>query len=305
MSNRVSAPLSITPKADKRRPASALRYTVRTMPELPELEVVTEVLNRRVAGQTFTGVAVLPPGGPIVVRDLTHAGFVQTLTGQRLESVTRHGKFLRFTFHASLFLVINPKLTGRLQLAAPQDKKMPKTHVIVTLSGGGQLRYVDQKRMGQVYLARDTALIPDFSGMGPEALVISLADFRARLKRFPGEIKSTLTQSRFVAGIGNAYADEILWAAQIHPYRRRASLSAEEIERLYAAMQSMLREAIEKVRAEMGENIHLKPRDFMAVHMKTGEPCPRCGNPISLVGANQRLTNFCRACQPGGLIKGM
>ena len=79
----------------------------------------------------------------------------------------------------------------------------------------------------------------------------------------------------------------------------------EEIERLYEAMQSVLREAIDKVRVEMGEAIHREPRDFMAVHMKSGEPCPRCGTPISLVGANQRITNFCRTCQPGGLIKGM
>jgi formamidopyrimidine-DNA glycosylase len=108
-----------------------------------------------------------------------------------------------------------------------------------------------------------------------------------------------------VAGIGNAYADEILWTARLHPYRKKTQLTSEEIERLYHAMQTTLRDAIDKVNAEMGEAIHLKPRDFLAVHMKTGEPCPRCGTPISLVGANQRITNFCRTCQPGGLIKGM
>jgi len=276
------------------------------MPELPELENVKEVLNRRVAGQTITGVEVLPPGGAIVVRDLTHNGFEKTLAGQTLSAVGRRGKFLILQFSdSSLTLVINLKLTGRLQLATPQDKKLPKTHLIFSFSGGGQVRYVDQKQMGQLYLTPDLALAPDFAEMGPEALEISWADFRARLKRFPGEIKSTLTQKRFVAGIGNAYADEILWAAQIHPYRRRSSLSAEEIERLYAAMQASLREAIEKVRAANGEEIHKENRAFMAVHLKTGEPCPRCGNAISMVNANQRLTNFCRACQPGGLIKGM
>ncbi|MBL8046670.1 MAG: Fpg/Nei family DNA glycosylase [Anaerolineales bacterium] len=276
------------------------------MPELPELDVVAEVLNRRVVGQTIIGVEVIPPGGIIVVRDLTHAGLTETLAGQTLSTVTRRGKFLIFQVSNSpICLALNPKLTGRLQLAAPKEKKMPKTHVIFSLSGGGQLRYVDQKQMGQLYLTADLAQVPDFAEMGPEALEISAVDFRARLKRFSGEIKSALTQSRFVAGIGNAYADEILWAAQIHPYRRRASLTPEELERLYAAMRSTLLEATEKVRAEMGENIHLKPRDFMAVHMKTGEPCPRCGNPISLVSANQRITNFCRTCQPGGLIKGM
>jgi formamidopyrimidine-DNA glycosylase len=276
------------------------------MPELPELDVVAEVLNRRVVGQTITGVEVIPPGGIIVVRDLTHSGFEKTLAGLNLSTIARRGKFLIFQFsNSSIYLAINPKLTGRLQLVTPKEKKLPKTHLIFSLSGGGQWRYVDQKQMGQLYLTADLTQVPDFAEMGPEALEISAADFRARLKRFSGEIKSALTQSRFVAGIGNAYADEILWAAQIHPYRRRASLTPEELERLYAAMRSTLIEATEKVRVEMGENIYLKPRDFMAVHMKTGEPCPRCGNPISLVGANQRITNFCRTCQPGGLIKGM
>jgi formamidopyrimidine-DNA glycosylase len=141
--------------------------------------------------------------------------------------------------------------------------------------------------------------------MGPEPLQVSLEDFRERLKPFRGEIKGVLTRGECIAGIGNAYADEILWAARLHPYRKRTRLTAEEVDRLYAAMRSTLTEAVDKVREEMQENIHLKPREFMAVHMKTGEPCPRCGTPISMVGANQRITNFCRSCQPGGLIKGM
>jgi formamidopyrimidine-DNA glycosylase len=108
-----------------------------------------------------------------------------------------------------------------------------------------------------------------------------------------------------VAGIGNAYADEILWAARLHPYRKRTQLTPDEVARLYESMRSVLSEATARVRSEIGENIHLKPRDFLAVHMQAGEPCPRCGTTISLVGANQRITNFCRHCQPGGLIKGM
>ena len=123
--------------------------------------------------------------------------------------------------------------------------------------------------------------------------------------RSRGEIKGILTRGEFVAGIGNDYADEILWNARLHPYRKRTQLTPEEIERLYHAMQATLRESVDKVRAEMGDAIHLKPREFLSVHMKSGEPCPRCGTPISLVGANQRITNFCRTCQPGGLIRGM
>lgn len=280
------------------------------MPELPELEVVCEVLQRRVVNQRIAAVEVGSGGGAIVVRDLTHHGFVPVLADATIAEVARRGKFLLFSLHSvaatdPLYLVVNPKLTGRLQLAAPGDKRQPKTHVVFTLSDGNQLRYVDQKTMGQIYLTHALDPVPGFAGMGPEPLAVSLDEFRERLRPFRGEIKGILTRGEFVAGIGNAYADEVLWAARLHPYRKRTQLTPGEIDRLYAAMRATLLEAIEKVRAEMGEAIHLKPREFMAVHMKTGEPCPRCGSPISLVGANQRITNFCRTCQPGGLIRGM
>jgi formamidopyrimidine-DNA glycosylase len=294
------------------------------MPELPELTVVCDILNRRIVGQTITTAEAIPPGGPIVVRDLTGEGLGAALAGARFESITRRGKFLVFALavetdpHAgagdegrttkATWLVINPKLTGRLQLCEPKAKKAGPVHAVLRLSGGQELRYVDQKKMGQVFVTRtppEQTPIADYAGMGPEALEISREDFKARLKPFRGEIKGVLTRSDFIAGIGNAYADEILWHARLHPYRKRTSLTPDEVDRLYDAMRACLLTAIEQVRAEMGEDIHLKPRDFLAVHMKTGEPCPRCGTTISLVGANQRITNFCRQCQPGGLIKGM
>ncbi len=274
------------------------------MPELPELEIVREVLQRRVVGTTIVRVEIVPPGGAIVIRDLTHGDFVTALIDTTISAIARRGKFLVFSF-SPLYLVLNPKLTGRLQLAARGDKRMAKTHLILKLSSGDELRYVDQKTMGQLYLTRDLNAVPDFAGLGPEPFDILLDEFRARLKPYRGEIKGILTRGEFIAGIGNAYADEILWHARLHPYRKRTQLTPEEIARLYEAMQRALRDAVEQVRAEMGERIHLKPRGFLAVHLKTGEPCPRCNTPISLVGANQRITNFCRTCQPGGLIKGM
>ena len=280
------------------------------MPELPELEVVREVLQRRVIGRRIEAVEVSPTGGPLIVRDLTRDGLERALTGATFTEVKRRGKFLLFAVAPHppaepLYLVINLKLTGRLQLAAATEKRLPKTHVVFTLSGADDLRYVDRKSMGQMYLTRAIDRVPDYGNLGPEPLGVSLATFRERLRAFRGELKGILTRGEFIAGIGNAYADEILWTARLHPYRKRTQLASDEVDRLYQAVQTTLLDAIEKVRAEMGEQIHLEPRDFMSVHMKTGEPCPRCGAPISLVGANQRLTNFCRACQPGGLIKGM
>jgi formamidopyrimidine-DNA glycosylase len=280
------------------------------MPELPELEVVKEVLQRRVAGQTIERVQAIGGGSAIIVRSLTQQRLEEAVAGAQLAAFERRGKFLIFTLDPAvqdlrLYLALNPKLTGRLQLALPAEKRLPKTHLIFSLSSGDQLRYVDQRTMGQLYLAADLSHVPDYATLGPEPFDVSPEGFRERLKPYRGEIKGVLTRGECIAGIGNAYADEILWAARLHPYRKRTALTGEEIVRLYAAMRSVLREATEKVRVEMGEAIHLKPRDFMAVHMKSGEPCPRCGTPISLVGANQRITNFCRTCQPGGLIKGM
>jgi formamidopyrimidine-DNA glycosylase len=278
------------------------------MPELPELEVVCEVLNRRIIGLTISAAEIVPPGGIIVVRDLTHAGFAESLAGAVINRIIRRGKFLVFFIQstgASIILAINPKLSGRLQLATPADKRLPKTLVVFSMSNLTEMRYVDRKQMGQVYLAPDLESLPDFDRLGPEPFDLSLEEFVNRLKHYRGEIKGILTRGDCVAGIGNAYADEILWAARLYPYRKRTNMTPAEMDRLYQAVQSTLSEAIEKVRTEMGEAIHLKPRDFMAVHMKTGQPCPRCGTRISLVGANQRITNFCRTCQPGGLIKGM
>jgi formamidopyrimidine-DNA glycosylase len=264
------------------------------MPELPELEVVSEVLQRTLLGQAITEVVVRPPGGPIVVRDLTLAGFERSLTGATFARITRRGKFLIFGFEppAEFFLVFNPKLTGRWQLAAPTDKRQAKTHVIFSLANGRELRYMDQKTMGQLYLTRDLNQVPEYAGLGPEPFDISLEDFRARLKPYRGEIKGVLTRGEFIAGIGNAYADEILWVARLHPYRKRTQLTAEEVERLYDAIGVTLRDATAKVRAEMGDQIQREPRGFMAVHLKAGEPCPRCGSLISVVSANQRITNF-------------
>jgi formamidopyrimidine-DNA glycosylase len=158
------------------------------MPELPELEVVCQVLQRRVVGRRIEGVSVAPRGGPLVIRDLTHDGFGPALTGREISSVARRGKFLVFALGVpELFLVVNPKLTGRLQLCAPQAKKAGPTHVVLDFADPPEeLRYVDSKRMGQLYLTRDLVAIPTFDQMGPEALDVDRATFQARLKRFRG-----------------------------------------------------------------------------------------------------------------------
>jgi formamidopyrimidine-DNA glycosylase len=269
------------------------------MPELPDLQVIREVLAPRLIGQTITGVEVVRP---LVVRDLTGKGFAETLTGQIIAEVQRRGKILLFPTHSDLTLAINCKLAGRLQHALPAERRLNKTQVVLSLSDGHELRYGDRRTMGQLYLTTGLEAIPGWTEMGPEPLDLTLEEFRQQLKPHRGEIKGVLTRGKAVAGIGNAYADEICFVARIHPYRKRTALSDEETTRLYEAMQSVLADAIVTLRERVGTTIQREIRDFLAVHGKGGSPCPACGSDISEIKARHRLTNFCRTCQPGGLL---
>ena len=175
------------------------------MPELPELEVVKEVLQRRVVGQTIERVQSIGGGSAIIVRSLTQQRLEEAVTGAQIAAIERRGKFLIFTLDPAvqdsrLYLAINPKLTGRLQLAQPTEKRLPKTHLIFSLSSGDQLRYVDQRTMGQLYLAADLSQVPDYATLGPEPFDVSLEEFRERLKPYRGEIKGVLTRGEFIAG---------------------------------------------------------------------------------------------------------
>jgi formamidopyrimidine-DNA glycosylase len=272
------------------------------VPELPDIEVMKEYLNGHVAGQTIASVDHV---GALVVRNLA-GGSVETILSERTVAIAgRYGKFLILSLNGGLHVVVNFMLSGRLWYAPPAPRLGTRTFLALSLSGGRQLRYVDQTQMGKVYLTTDLSAVPTFSDQGPDALDsdLTLAVFRERLRRHPGEIKGTLTNQAFIAGVGNAYADEILFEARLYPFLRRSELGNEGIERVFQAQQEVLRNAVAVLRQRVGDNIHEEIRDFLRVHGKAGQPCPRCGTAISQVSANQRITNFCRTCQPGTLIR--
>jgi len=272
------------------------------MPELPDLEVIRGFLEEHIVGHTIVTVEVVRP---TVIRNLLGGDFAARLTGQQVTAVRRHGKFLLFDLASGDHVVLNPMLAGRLQYCLPDAGRLPRTYLVLTLDDGHELRYSDRRSMGKIYLTDDLARVPGFSELGPDALdpALTLEVFRERLRRFRGEIKRVLTRQDFVAGIGNAYADEILWRAGINPFRKRPELSDEEEARLYEAMRQVLSEAIAILRQRVGTDIHVEIRDFLQVHRRGGEPCPRCGTRISEITAHKRITNFCRTCQPGGLIQ--
>ena len=273
------------------------------MPEIPDLEVIKEYLLGVLPGERIESVEVLRP---LVVRNLLADDFASILEGKGISGIRRRGKFLLMDFESNHTVVINPMLVGRLSYCPPEERRVAKTVLILHLSNGMDLRYVDSKSMGKVYLTQDENLVPRFAGQGPEPLdpEFTVEVFRERLRPRRGEIKGLLTNQAVVAGIGNAYADEILFEAGLYPFRKRPSLSQEEVDSLHQAMRRVLLEAILVLRERVGDDIDVKIRDFLKVHGKGGSPCPRCGTPISEITARNRLTNFCRNCQPGRMIRG-
>ncbi len=269
------------------------------MPEVPDLEAIRGFLNQRIVGQVVERADVLIP---IVIR-IPRDEFVRMMVGDRLGPVVRQGKFLIFSLDSGRLLVINPMLTGRFAYVEPSAKKHARTCLALGLSDGHELRYVDQRVMGRIYLVTKDELtkVPQLAEMGPDVLSPGLSRevFDQRIRRFSGQIKSVLTNHRFIAGIGNAYSDEILWEAGLHPYKRRASMSDEEVGRLYQAVHSVYAWAGPIVAEKMTESLDYSEwRDHLRVHRRGGQACPRCGATISEITAGQRITSFCRQCQP-------
>src|SRR3989441_809819 len=245
------------------------------MPELPDLTVVAEQLATRAAGKTIAE-ATAPT--PILLR-ATPAD-LEALTGLQLGHARRRGKFLLLPFERDgqpvKLLAANPMLAGRFWLVDDSRERVrARTGLRLSFTDGGELRYVDREMLGKLYLVAPDQLdaIPGWSEMGPDAddPALTLERFRERIRRHPGELKSLLRNSRFVAGIGNAYSDEILWEAKLAPLRRRSTLRPDEVDRLYTAMRTVLADATEQVRNLVPPNIEVQHREFLKVHLRGGE----------------------------------
>jgi formamidopyrimidine-DNA glycosylase len=271
------------------------------VPELPDLTVVAEQLAARAIGRTVLE-ATAP--APILVRATPAA--IASLEGTTLGAARRRGKFLLLPFERDgreeRVLAANPMLAGRFWLLDDGSPRLrARTGLRLRFEDGGELRYVDREMLGKLYLVAPDALdtIPGWTEMGPDAddPELTLDAFRQRIRRHPGELKSLLRNSRFVAGIGNAYSDEILWEAKLAPLRRRSSLRPEQVDDLYHAMRTVLADAVVLLRELVPPNIELQHREFLKVHLRGGEPCPRCGKPLRQIGGDE-ATTFCRTCQP-------
>ncbi len=274
------------------------------MPEAPDLKVVSEILTRRVVALSVTGAVVHKP---TVLRLMASEDFPADVVGRTVEAAFPKGKFLFTTLSGGTQLVINPMLTGAVQVCASSEKPFRRTRLTLNLAGGTDLRYLDDREMGRVYYARNEQLpqVPQLEEQGPDVLdgEATFEEFKARLRPYYGEIKGILCRGTVLSGIGNAYSDEILFDCGISPFRKRRSLTDDELKRLHYSAGKVVAEATDVLRERMGDASHQKIRDFLKVHNKGGDPCPACGGHITQLTANQRITSYCRRCQPGMLVK--
>jgi formamidopyrimidine-DNA glycosylase len=289
------------------------------VPELPDLVVVSEAFHAALTGRSVIR-ATAP--APLSVRG-TPAELAASV-GQRLQAVRRRGKFVIFELERDR-IAINAMLTGRFQLAAPGTKSPPRTALVLAFGSRArgpqdaaswthnaewlppddaetEVRYRDPTQMGKVYLlpAGLDRPVPGFGAeQGPDAdsPELTLDVWRVRIRRHPGELKPLLRNQAFVAGIGNAYSDEILHAARLSPFRKRSSLAPEEVDALYEATRSVLANAVAILRARVPPTFETQVRDFLAVHRRGGEACLRCGTRISEVSSRSEATSWCRGCQ--------
>jgi formamidopyrimidine-DNA glycosylase len=269
------------------------------MPELPDLVHIASELERTVVGRTIVAAKV---GDPVVLRLMIQAAFPDVLLGRRLERVERRGHFLRFALDGDLVLVVNAMLAGRYYLSEPKAVRSAKSLILaVDFEGGITLAYADELRMGKIYLARPAqeGEIPGYRDLGVDLLSneFTLDRFRALVAGRRDQVRQFLLDKRALASIGNAYADEILFAARIHPKTFCHHLGKDAIDRLFASIQATLAHAIEEV-AGRGQSIDVKVRDFLAVRGRDRKPCPVCGTTIRTVRVGAADACFCPTCQP-------
>ncbi len=280
------------------------------MPELPEVETVARDLRPRILGATIVGARC---SWAWTLRTHTPEAFADAVAGRRVEAVGRRAKLVVIELSGDAALTVHLKMTGQLFVVPAETPQDPYLRLVLELADGREIRFRDIRKFGRIGLyGRDPVtgdLISEvggaavFAAFGPEPLDgdFTVRDFRRRLRRRKGRLKPLLLDQSFLAGIGNIYADEALWAARLHPIRTAGTLRPADERRLYDAIRSVLAEAVERRGSSIDD--YTAPdgdgsmQEHLQVYQRTGQPCPRCGRPIKRIVVGARSTHFCSWCQ--------
>ena len=274
------------------------------MPELPEVETTARGLRERVLGHTIVEIGALD--WPRMAPNATLELLAESAVGRRIESIARRGKYVVVGLSGDTYLVLHRKMSGNLVLRTVDLPAVPHTHLTVTFDDGWRLDFVDPRKFGRIYLFLGRDALDAFLNerLGPEPLEIARPEFDRRLEQRRGRLKSLLLDQGFLAGIGNLYADEILWEARLHPERSVDSLKPRERGRLLDAIQQVLADAIERRGTSFSDYVDAQGepgtnQEYLRVYGRAGLPCTRanCGKPVVRRVVAQRGTWLCLTCQ--------
>jgi formamidopyrimidine-DNA glycosylase len=272
------------------------------MPELPDIVVYIEALEKRIVGQTVEQVRI---ASPFLLRTATPS--IRSVEGKMIRALRRLGKRICIGLDDDLWLVLHLMIAGRLHWRKKGAALSPPRGLAAFDFANGTLLWTEagsQKRASLHVIAGDDGL-NNLDPGGLEVFESNLKAFATVLKSENHTLKRALTDPRLFSGIGNAYSDEILFEAQLSPLALTQKLRDDEVERLYAATRATLSRWVDRLRAEAGEGFPEKVtafRDGMAVHGRYKEPCPRCGAKIQRIRYASNETNYCPNCQTGGKL---
>jgi formamidopyrimidine-DNA glycosylase len=279
------------------------------VPELPEVETLRRDLEKEVVGKRIKQVDV--SGMRSIRRHPNKKHFAAKLEGHKIMGVDRRGKYLLVKLEGGDILVVHLGMSGQLlrSKGAAKEKPDKHTHVVITFTQAGRLRFVDPRTFGELFVTTPEELpgeVPELGHLGFDPIdhMMSWTSFAEMLQDRKGKLKVLLMDQKFVAGIGNIYSDEILFAAGLRYDRASDSLSTQEIRRLYRAMVETLQEAIKhrgsSLADEQYRDLFGEIGDFQSLHKvydREGEACRRCRSTIVRVKANGRSSFLCPQCQ--------
>ncbi|HSD40799.1 MAG TPA: DNA-formamidopyrimidine glycosylase family protein [Burkholderiales bacterium] len=285
--------------ADSELPLNAGKGSV---PELPDIAVYIEALEKRVVGRVLERIRLV---NPFLLR--TAVPPIASAEGKRVVALRRIGKRIVLALDGELFLVLHLMVAGRLRWLA-RNAKPPGRITLATFEfPNGQLVFTEAgtKRRASVHLVHGEAAVEAMDAGGIDVMNVDRAAFATRLKSENHTLKRALTDPRLFSGIGNAYSDEILHRAQLSPVALTSGLDEAGVARLYGAARATLSEWTDRLRAEAGDEFPERVtafRDGMAVHGRYRQPCPVCGSPVQRIVYAENEANYCARCQTGGRI---
>lgn len=280
------------------------------MPELPEVETVARDLRPRIVGATISGARC---SWARTLRTHTPDSFDAAVAGRRVEAVGRRAKLVVIDLSGDAALTIHLKMTGQLFVVPAETPEDRYVRLVLALADGREIRFRDIRKFGRIGLyGRDPVsgdLVTEvggsalFGAFGPEPLdpAFDVREFRRRVRRRKGRLKPLLLDQSFLAGVGNIYADEALWAARLHPLRTVGTLGPADERHLYTEVRRILGEAVERRGSSIDD--YTAPdgdgsmQEHLQVYQRTGEPCPRCDRPIKRIVIGARSTHLCTWCQ--------